>query len=75
MLNWHVGLTINLVCIQMGLEGIFSNAASFSGMLQSNESLKVSAVVQKAYIEVNEVGAEAAAATGLLHVRLSQQYV
>lgn len=54
-------------CKQIGLERIFSNAADFSGMLQSNESLKVSAVVQKAYIEVNEVGVEAAAATGLLH--------
>lgn len=37
--------------------------ADFSKMLQSPEPLVVSKVIQKAFIEVNEEGAEAAATT------------
>lgn len=48
----------------MGLDVMFSDNADFSGMLESREDLKVSQVIQKAFIEVNEEGAEAAAATG-----------
>lgn len=48
----------------MGLSSIFSEKANFSGMMDSTEPICVSKVVQKAFIEVNEEGAEAAAATG-----------
>ena len=43
---------------------MFSNEAEFNNLLEPAEQLKVSEVVHKAFIEVNEEGAEAAAATG-----------
>lgn len=51
---------------QIGLGDIFEDSADFSGMLESPEPLHVSKVIQKAFIEVNEEGTEAAAATGKL---------
>lgn len=48
----------------MGLGVIFTDDADFSNL--SDEPLKVTKVIQKAFIEVNEEGSEAAAATGKL---------
>ena len=47
--------------LQMGMRRMFSDEADFSGI--SECQLKVSQVVQKAFIEVNEEGSEAAAVT------------
>lgn len=50
---------------KMGMDNMFSDAADFSNLLDSPEPLKVSEVVHKAFIEVNEEGTEAAAATAI----------
>ncbi|OXU29427.1 hypothetical protein TSAR_002441 [Trichomalopsis sarcophagae] len=49
--------------LQLGMTDMFSNAANFTGI--SDEPLKVGKVLQKAFIEVNEEGSEAAAVTDM----------
>ncbi|RZC38305.1 serine protease inhibitor 3/4-like, partial [Asbolus verrucosus] len=59
---------------KLGLGEIFNkDKANFRGMIELNpkENLYVSKAVQKAFIEVNEEGAEAAAATGI-HVMMKR---
>lgn len=49
----------------MGMKDAFSEAADFSGMT-GRRDLFLSAVIHQAYVDVNEEGTEAAAATGAL---------
>ncbi|VEN49966.1 unnamed protein product [Callosobruchus maculatus] len=56
-------IDLNKPLTDIGLGEIFSSSADLSGMIQSPQPLQVSKVIQKAFIEVNERGTEAAAAT------------
>lgn len=53
----------------LGAEIIFSDQANFSGITEGSEPLKVSQVMHKACIDVNEEGTEASAATAVRVMR------
>jgi serpin B len=52
----------------MGMPLAFSNDADFTGITRT-DPLKIAKVIHKAYVDVNEEGTEAAAATGVVGVK------
>ena len=65
-------IDLNSVLEKMGLTDMFTTSANFSGIAEND--LVVSKVVQKAFIEVNEEGSEAAAVTGVIFATRSMMY-
>ncbi len=62
--KFETGFSLGETLQDMGMQQAFSNPADFSGITQT-EGLKISDVVHKAFVEVNEEGTEAAAATAV----------
>jgi serpin B len=57
--------TLNTILSEMGMPTAFSPQADFSGM-DGKGNLFISKVIHQAFVEVNEEGTEAAAATGVV---------
>jgi serpin B len=55
--------------VAMGMPTAFAQTADFSGMTTGGAALHISQVVHKAYLDVDEKGTEAAAATGVVMMR------
>jgi serpin B len=55
----------------MGMPTAFAQTADFSGMTTAGVALRISQVVHKAYLDVDEKGTEAAAATAVVMLRES----
>lgn len=58
-------LKLSPLLIDLGLTRAFGDAADFTGMADAKEELQISEVFHKGFIEVNEKGTEAAAATAV----------
>lgn len=50
----------------MGLVNIFTSKSNLKGLLSPPQDLSVSNIIHQAYVNVDEKGSEAAAATGKL---------
>ncbi len=60
---------------EMGLPTAFSDLANFTGMVDTPKAnLKISKVIHQAFIELNEEGTEAAAATAVIMTRTATAY-
>jgi serpin B len=63
-MTWNLDLSETLK--DMGMPTAFSGAADFSGFTGGRNELQVTHVIHKAYVDVNEEGTEAAAATAVI---------
>ena len=64
-------IVLNDVLQELGIEAAFTERADFSYLIEETNGLAISEVKQKTYIDVDEVGTEAAAATSVEIVETS----
>jgi len=62
----NTSLSLKKTLSALGMAKAFADGADFSGMSTEDKSLKIDEVVHKAVLKVDEQGAEAAAATGVV---------
>ena len=65
--------SLDEVLSALGTPTAFSSAADFSAMVTGETRLQLSAVVHQAFIEVDEHGTEAAAATGVIEEAVEER--
>ena len=68
--KFEFSITLNEVLQQMGMRDAFDAKADFSNMTGTKD-LRISSVIHKAVIEVDEEGTEAAAATAVTMRRMA----
>jgi serpin B len=66
-------LDLKAVLVSMGMGSAFADSADFRGVTRT-EPVKIAKVVHQAYVDVNEEGTEAAAATGVLQAKAAAAY-
>jgi serpin B len=64
--KFELKYNLNENLISMGMPLAFSDSADFSGIKASSGQLKISKVIHQSFVEVNEEGTEAAAATAVV---------
>mmetsp|Transcript_28457 Transcript_28457/g.42584 ORF Transcript_28457/g.42584 Transcript_28457/m.42584 type:complete len:453 (+) Transcript_28457:75-1433(+) len=71
----EAGYALNDYLKEMGMESAFSASANFNGMAEESikSDMQISQVIHKAFIEVDEEGTEAAAATAVVMSRSAMQ--
>ena len=62
----NTALSLKQSLAALGMPKAFANGANFTGMSEQDKTLKIDEVVHKAVLKVDEQGAEAAAATGVI---------
>lgn len=64
--KFTVPVQLNGALQRMGMKEAFSDVANFKGMTDSADALKITDVLHKAFVELDEQGTEAAAATAVV---------
>lgn len=69
--KFTVPTELAIVLKKMGILEAFSDSANFRGMTDHPEGLRIDRVIHKAFVELDEVGTEAAAATAVVSLAIA----